>query len=390
MDYGIRFVTMGPYVDTLQQVANFFPDKWSASQAPVLYEAGCVGGVNPCAGNNRQAKDPRNGALLGVGSQSLIGQVIIGTGDFANGMVRAGNGIDKAGYTFPRFVGGPRFGAAYDVSGNQQLVVRGSAGLYFDRPDGNTAFATVANPPTATSLTQQWGQLSDLANSQFAFGPVPTIGVFQYDAAIPKDFQWNLGFQTVLPWASSIDVSWVGHHAFDVLANTQNQNGVNLNTIDVGTTLTSAGQDPTQAPGTALNNNLLRPFRGYSNINVQMPIWHRTFHSLQLSWTRRWRNGFSFQVNDTWTLYDKGNVMLPGPQLRLIHGADGSYSESPDQAIAEELFADQGTPTHIIVVNGTWDLPDVPKSNKFMTGDRRRAQRLAVVRYLPGGLRCAV
>ena len=271
-------------MDTLQQVANFFPDKWSASQAPVLYEAGCVGGVNPCAGNNRQAKDPRNGALLGVGSQSLIGQVIIGTGDFANGMVRAGNGIDKAGYTFPRFVGGPRFGAAYDVSGNQQLVVRGSAGLYFDRPDGNTAFATVANPPTATSLTQQWGQLSDLANSQFAFGPVPTIGVNQYDVGHSEGLPVEPRIPDVLPWASSIDVSWVGHHAFDVLANTQNQNGVNLNTIDVGTTLTSAGQDPTQAPGTALNNNLLRPFRGYSNINVQMPIWHRTFHSLQLSW----------------------------------------------------------------------------------------------------------
>ena len=69
---------------------------------------------------------------------------------------------------------------------------------------------------------------------------------------------------------------------------------------------------------------------------------------------------------------------------------DGSYSVSPDQAIAEELFADQGTTTHIIVVNGTWDLPDVPKSNKFMTGLGAVAQRLAVVRHLPGGLRCAV
>jgi Carboxypeptidase regulatory-like domain len=367
MDYGMRFVTQGPYVDTLQQVANFFPDKWNAAQAPVLYEAGCVGGVNPCAGNNRQAKDPRTGALLGPGTGSLIGQAIIGTGAFDNGMVQAGNGIDKAGYTFPRFVVGPRFGVAYDATGNQKLVLRGSVGLYFDRPDGNTAFSTVANPPTATSLTQQWGRLSDLANSQLAFGPVPQIAVNKYDSAIPKDLQWNAGVQYLLPWSSSVDVSWVGHHAFDVLANTQNQNGVNLNAIDVGTTLTSAGQDPTQAPGTALNNNLLRPFRGYSNINVQWPMWHRTYHSLQLSWQKRWRHGFSFQFNDTWTLYDKGNTSLPGPQLRLIHGPNGSYEVSPDQAVAEELFADQGTPTHLIVANGTWDLPDLPKNNKAMT-----------------------
>ncbi len=32
----------------------------------------------------------------------------------------------------------PRFGAAYDVSGNAEVVVRGSVGLFFDRPDGNT------------------------------------------------------------------------------------------------------------------------------------------------------------------------------------------------------------------------------------------------------------
>ena len=186
----------------------------------------------------------------------------------------------------PRFVGGPRFGAAYDVTGKQKFVVRGSAGLYFDRPDGNTVFGTVANPPTATSLTQQWGRLSDLANSQFAFGPVPTIVVIQYDSAIPKDFQWNLGVQIALPWASSIDVSYVGHHAFDVLADTQNQNGVNLNAIDVGTTLTSAGQDPDAGAGHGAQQQPAASVPRLPNINVQMPIWNRTFHSLQLSWQR--------------------------------------------------------------------------------------------------------
>ena len=80
-----------------------------------------------------------------------------------------------------------------------------------------------------------------------AFGPVPQIVVNQYDSAIPKDTQWNVGVQRALPWASSIDVSYVGHHAFDVLGGTQNGNAVNLNAIDVGTTLTPAGLDPTQA-----------------------------------------------------------------------------------------------------------------------------------------------
>ncbi len=186
LDYGLRFANDGPYEDKLKQVANFFPEKWSAANAPSLYVAGCIGNVNPCSGNNRQAKDPRTGALLGVGTVSLIGAVIPGSGAFDNGMVQAGNGIANAGYTWPTLVVGPRFGAAYDITGQQKYVVRGSVGLYFDRPDGNTAFGTVANPPTATGITQQWGRLSELGNSSLSFGPVPQIVVNQYRLGHPE------------------------------------------------------------------------------------------------------------------------------------------------------------------------------------------------------------
>ncbi len=143
---------------------------------------------------------------------------------------------------------------------------------------------------------------------------------------------------------------------------------MNLNAIDLGTTLTAAGLDQTLATPTAQNNNLLRAFRGYANINVQMAMWTRTFHSIQTSFNRRFSNGLSFGINHTWTLYDKGNVGLPGPQLRLIHAADGSYSVSPDQAVAEELFGDQGTTTHIVNSNFVYDLPDIRSQNKVLRG----------------------
>ena len=363
LDYGLRVAHDGPYTDNFKQVANFFEDKWALSNAPFLYVPGCVT-ANPCTGNNRQAKDPRTGALLGVGSTSLIGSVIVGSGDFANGMRRAGDGIADAGYTYPKVAVAPRFGAAYDVSGDQTMVLRGSVGLYFDRPDGNVAFGTVANPPTATGLTQQWGLLADIANSKLSFGPVPNIVVNRYDSALPKDVQWNIGLQKQLPWASAIDVAYVGHHAFDTLAAQQNGSPVNINTIDLGTTLPGGpGIDPTATTAnTAMNNNLLRPYRGYQNINIQWPMWERTFHSLQSSFNRRFRNGLQFGVSHTWTLSDKGNTGLVGPQLRINHNADGSWFVRPDQAVAEKLFEDQGTVKHIIKGNFVYDLPDVTKS----------------------------
>jgi hypothetical protein len=363
LDYGVRIAHDGPYIDNFRQVANFFEDRWSLANAPMLYQPGCVG-ASPCSGNNRQARDPRTGQLLGPGSSGLIGAMVIGTGDPANGMVLAGDGIHKAGYTWPSIAVGPRFGAAYDLTGDQTTVFRGSVGLYFDRPDGNVAFGTVGNPPTGGSLTQQWGYLADIANPVLAFGPVPNLTMNLYDSAIPKDFQWNAEVQRALPWASSVSVAYAGHHAFDVLGGQQNGNPVNLNTIDLGTTLTPAGIDPTT--GTALNNNLLRPFRGYGNINIQWARFYRNYHSIQSAFTRRFRDNFQFGVSHTWTLRDFGNVGLQDVQLRINHNPDASWYIRDDQAEAEKLFGNQGTTTHIVKGNFIYDLPDMNPAGGFL------------------------
>ena len=59
----------------------------------------------------------------------------------------------------------------------------------------------------------------------------------------------------------------------------------------------------------------------------------REFHSLQLSFQRRFQNGVSFGFNDTIGLSDRQQTAL-----RLQHSADGSYSVRDDQADADELL----------------------------------------------------
>ena len=58
-----------------------------------------------------------------------------------------------------------------------------------------------------------------------------------------------------------------------------------------------------------------------------------TYHSLQLSFQRRFSNGLSFGFNDTIGLYDTGST-----GARLQHNADGTYSYRADQAQADELL----------------------------------------------------
>ena len=217
LDYGLRFVNMGPQYDQFQQMSNFFPDQWKASDAPVLYIAGCKSGATTCSGNDRNAMDPRTNTILtatgAANTQAAIGTPIPGTGNLLNGIKKAGDGIAKTNYEWPALVVGPRFGFAYDLTGNSNWVLRGGFGLFYDRPDGNTTFSTPGNPPTATAQDLRNGQLATLGQG-LSPQPVPTLITFQYEAKVPASWQWQAGFQKSLPWGMVGDVMYVGNHGY--------------------------------------------------------------------------------------------------------------------------------------------------------------------------------
>jgi hypothetical protein len=190
---------------------------------------------------------------------------------------------------------------------------------------------------------------------------VPALSVFQYNADVASSVQWNAGIQMALPWASSLDVSYVGNHGYNRLGNYQAGSSVNLNAIDIGTAYLDQYQDPTKAPSatpgaSALTRNLLRPYQGYSTIAQQTTDFHDMYHSVQTSFNRRFRNGVQFGANYTLSLSLTGNT---GLQKRLQHSADGSYSLRADQAQYESLNKDAGLRRHLAKVNAVWDLPDL-------------------------------
>jgi hypothetical protein len=110
---------------------------------------------------------------------------------------------------------------------------------------------------------------------------------------------------------------------------------------------------------------LLRPIRGYANIDQQWQEFERTYHSMQFSATRRFRNGVSFGGNYTLSLSDNATTGVP---LRLQHNADGSFFVREDQAVFNELMKNAGLQRHIVKANFIWDLPDWRT-----TGSRRLA-----------------
>jgi hypothetical protein len=360
----MRFVNQQPQYDQYQNMSNFFIDQWKASDAPAFYVAGCSNGATTCSGNTRNAMDPRTGAILtapgAANTQIAIGTPIPGTGNLLNGIRKAGDGIAKTNYTWPSVVLGPRFGVAYDVTGESNLVLRGGIGVFYDRPDGNTVFSTPGNPPIATAQDLRNGQLATLGQGLSPL-PVPTLITFQYNAQVPTSVQWQGGFQKSMPWSMVADVMYVGNHGYNRLGGFQGGTRQLLNAVDIGAGYLPQNQDPTLGaetyPGqTAYTSNLLRPYRGFAGIEDNQTKFWDTYHSIQMSVNRRFQHGLSFGASYTYGISLKGNT---GLNQRFVHGPDGSISLRSDEQAYEDLMSTLDRKPHFLKINAIWLSPGI-------------------------------
>src|SRR5205823_559909 len=172
-------------------------------------------------------------------------------------------------------------------------------------------------------------------------------------------WQWNGGVQMALPWATIVDIEYVGEHAYNVIE------GVDINAPDFGAAFLAANQDPTLSSATpgaaAVQADQMRLFRGYSSITQNLPRGWLTSHSLQLSFTRRFRDGLSFGFNDAILLSQKTSTAA-----RLQHNPDGTFSERADQAEADKLLGDFIPNRHLFKGSFVWDLPDIHRSGSTL------------------------
>ncbi|MFN0166130.1 MAG: TonB-dependent receptor domain-containing protein [Bryobacteraceae bacterium] len=238
----------------------------------------------------------------------------------------------------------PRFGLAWNPT--PKLVIRAAYGIFYSHATAQiTAVAAepwvrltnLDNPPSFSNPFGNGQPVNPNVNeaaTDFVFSAAPALSVMDPDFKMGIIQTMNFGFERQLATDLMVRAMYVG---------TIGQH------LEIGRELNAAVYSPTATTG---NINARRPYAGIGNIRNTESNGRSWYHSMQLSATRRFSKGLSFQVNytlsksidDTSILISPGNSIGPDPSNRRLNQGPSDFDA-----------------THTLVASGIWEIP-APKT----------------------------
>jgi hypothetical protein len=252
-----------------------------------------------------------------------------GAGGIKGALVILGDGPGRNGQTnfaetyYKQFA--PRFGFAYAAS--QKMVVRGGYGINFSPPIGDgfnwpyTQGFNGSNP-----IIVRTGRFTQDPSYNWD-SPYPTYGkvlpntdptllngqnIPYYSPELqklPYVQNWNFGIQYELPWETRVEANYVGNKGtrLNDVKYINSLNMVDPKNLSLGNTLLDdISLHPEIAkPYSTFTGTVaqaLRPFPQYQNVTTHRTNnGYSTYHSLQMTFTKRSNHGLSFLTSYTWS-----------------------------------------------------------------------------------------
>jgi len=245
----------------------------------------------------------------------------------------------------------PRVGFAWDMTGDGKTALRGGVGVFYERlRQNNFNFGAGGQYPSATTGNAGPGLVTDIQPTAAGRVRPPGYVVFPSDNTMPHIYSWNLGIQRELAHGFALDLSYTGN-AGNYLMLQRHLNGLPAGYFDA---------NPNARASVNYQDDALRPYYGFNTLNAIETSGLSKYHGLLTRLSRRFSNGFSMNVNYTWSKAmgevdnDSDNVIDPfcrhcnwGPQnydrthvfaLDYIYELPGLSQKLGGNAIAKGVF----------------------------------------------------
>jgi hypothetical protein len=360
LDYGVRFYHMPTEhnrnpEETFDGV--FLPSRWDPAKAPRFYV--------PYAANTSLIVDPAfpNAPLPSNVANVLRYTIVPGSGDPLNGVVPLGGEFGNAGMPEPKaLLFAPRGGFAWTPFASQRTLLRGGFGWAYNR--NNIA-------DTINRFENGLGGQANLAQTSFnTMASTSTLQPLQARSFGARD-ESNENVPTVYDYSVSVQQQLFGDFVLDIayVGNIQKHQPVNfnINAIAPGTAFKSEFVDPRNAgfnfsgPITATNRNplpgsnamdplVMRPYRGFNELMMTSNIADVTYNALQVSASKRLRNGFAIDASYTLSR-TKGQV----------EGV-GLFDYNWEDYTGYRLNSDR---LHVVSVSTTYETPRLANKLRF-------------------------
>jgi hypothetical protein len=267
IEAGLRFQYMPPTYTTANNVTNFVIAAYDPAKA------------------------------VSVNSKGVL---TVGNGFVYNGLVRAGNGIpsDQAGrvpdansasvlsvptgaprgFYSPASPFAPRLSFAWSPDSGGKLAIRGGFGMFYDRVDQTAIVTALTNPPFAQTVQLQNGNLSNPSGgNEAALAVLGSVRAIDPNLKTPYSMSYSVSIQRELPAGFFLEAAYVGNQGRHLLR-TPDINQPAFSVLAANYSLPSGQQSVT---------NALRPYKGFSQIQMLLSDANSNYNSLQLHLTKR-------------------------------------------------------------------------------------------------------